>query len=219
MNTATEVERIIVDSTHNRASTLRKRSRHTPELDKFLECQMQFSMNIAGRIASHLHFFVIESSSSDEIACALVVLRLLRGICLVHRDSRLVFNNDTNLKSLMAGIGHKSPDVQTACVNTLLAVMVRQVEVIRRFERLNGLKIVCDSFKKSSTSKTVKMAILQFLFFYLVPETRKPDVQHEVQRRTTRDKQLLLSKYLSNVDGLVRELDSLKPFGTGEIEW
>lgn len=214
-----KVEKLIVEATNSRVSTIRRKSRHTPELDALLQSQMQFTMNIASRIASHFQFFVTASASSDEVALALRVLRLLRGFCLVHRPSRLVFDNDINLRSLLTGIGHKSPDIQSACVHTLLAVMVRQVEVIRRFEKLNGLKIVCDSFKKSSTSKNVKMAILQFLFFYLVPETRNPSAQHLVQRRTTRDKQLLLSKYLSNVDGLVRELDSLKPFGSGEIEW
>ena len=77
----------------------------------------------------------------------------------------------------------------------------------------------------------LRLRILEFLFFYLIPETYQNTnitARHEPSsskteniqlRRTTEDKQVLLGKYLSNVDGLVHELHTSKPFGDMKHEW
>lgn len=184
---------------------------------QFAATQDSFVLNIAGRIALQLDF-LLGSGYPQTISIAL--LRLLRGVCLLHKPSRGIFNNDHYLEIILQnGIKSHSPEIQEACVDVLVSILVRQVETIRRFEALKGLKVVCDVFKQSKTSKSVKLTILQFLFFYLVPETRFPDSQWAVPRKTTKDKQQLLGKYLSNVDGLVHELEVNQPFGHTEIEW
>lgn len=71
-----------------------------------------------------------------------------------------------------------------------------------------------------------RLRILEFLFFYLIPETYQKkssavcrDSSGLNQRRVTEEKQVMLGKYLSNVDGLVNELHTSKPFGDMKHEW
>lgn len=178
--------------------------------------QDSFALNVAGRLALQVE----DALGSDyPVDVCIALLRLLRGVCLLHRPSRQVFNNEKHLTLLLQGIKHKNPEVQVASIETLVAVLVRQVEAIRRFEQLKGLKLVSDVFKQSRTATPVKLAILQFLFFYLIPETKFPNTNQAIPRKTTRAKQELLGRYLSNVDGLVRELEINRPFGQSEIEW
>lgn len=178
---------------------------------QFAQMQDSFPYNIAGRLVQQLSTAL---TASEEVAIA--YLRLLRGVCLVHRNSRLVFNDDDSLQTLLRlGLKSSNPAVQVASIDTLVSIMVRQVDIIRRFEQLNGLKTVCDVFKQSRTPTAVKLGIIEFLFFYLVPETSSG----RPHRKTTQDKQAVLGKYLSNVDGLVRELETNKPFGDTNLEW
>lgn len=114
------------------------------------------------------------------------------------------------------------PTVQTAAINALVSVMVHNVSNIRLFEELDGLAAICGLFKRKETSKEVKLKILEFLFFYLVPETQDKEKSEHldgVKRMTTDDKQKMLAQYLSNVNGLVRELYMSKPFGEMDLEW
>lgn len=99
--------------------------------------------------------------------------------------------------------------------------MVHQVESIRKFEDLGGLKTICTVFKKKETPKDVKLRILEFLFFYLIPESQNPSHSESqiLVRKSTEDKQQLLANYLSNVKNLVRELQYSKPFGEIDAEW
>ncbi|ANB12946.1 Cell division control protein 14 [Sugiyamaella lignohabitans] len=98
--------------------------------------------------------------------------------------------------------------------------MVHEVENIRLLESVGGLKAICDLFKHKDTAKDVKLRILEFLFFYLIPETSgAAKIINSIPRKTTEDKQEMLGKYLSNVNGLVRELHMSKPFGDTNLEW
>lgn len=99
--------------------------------------------------------------------------------------------------------------------------MVHQVESIRKFEDLGGLKTICTVFKRKETPKDVKLRILEFLFFYLIPETQSSNhpKSQALARKSTEDKQQLLANYLSNVKNLVRELQYSKPFGEIDVEW
>lgn len=200
--------------------TLRQ-SQHTRDMDQFLALQDSFAYNLAGRLALQLDWAVCSADHTDEaaVSAAAAMLRLIQGLCLIHRPSRLVFNNEDLMGKLIECTKHASPLIQTTSINALVGIMVRQVENIRQFESLKGLKAVCDTFKHRHTTKEVKLSILEFLFFYLIPETHIVDKDRTVPRKTTAQKQLMLGKYLSNVDGLVRELETSKPFGSLDLEW
>lgn len=115
----------------------------------------------------------------------------------------------------------------------------------RAFEDLDGLLTVTSLFKSRSTSREVKLKLVEFLYFYLMPETpsipraeqrdsvpamlqRSPSklagaFAAESRRRransavevtlTTEDKQELLSRHLSSVEDLVKDLRTCAPFG------
>lgn len=44
----------------------------------------------------------------------------------------------------------------------------------RTFETLDGLLVVTSLFKSRTTSREVKMKLVEFLYFYLMPETSTP---------------------------------------------
>jgi hypothetical protein len=114
----------------------------------------------------------------------------------------------------------------------------------RTFEELDGLLTVSSLFKLRSTSREVKLKLVEFLYFYLMPETPSlPSAGHPVialqrspsklagafsrsnvskswdndghlKTRTTEEKQALLGRYLNNVEDLVDDLRESAPFGT-----
>ncbi|CAN6666616.1 hypothetical protein TRVA0_038S00716 [Trichomonascus vanleenenianus] len=203
-----------MESGRSRSST----RRHTtqlmgrPEVKEFLLLQDSFMFNLVSRIALRL-----DLEDEDRLIMA---LNIVQGLCLLHHPSRKVFGNAVVMKKLIGLISVNSPHaslkVYVAAINTVMSVMVRNVENIRQFESCDGLRVVCDLFKSKDTPKDVKMEILEFLFFYLIPETGQ---REKVGRLNTEEKSRLLSKYLSNVNGLVKELKTSTPFGDMDLEW
>lgn len=120
------------------------------------------------------------------------------------------------MDQLIKILSSKDPEVIIATINVLPAVMVREPANIRIFEECGGLAVIAKLLKDKESAKTVKLRILEFLFFYLIPETKHPDKRG---RKTTDQKAKLLSQHLTNVNGLVRELHTTKPFGELDLEW
>jgi hypothetical protein len=115
----------------------------------------------------------------------------------------------------------------------------------RTFEGLDGLLTVTSLFKSRSTSREVKLKLVEFLYCYLMPETpsipradQRDSVPAMLQRSpsklagafnaesrrkrtnssgvvtlTTEEKQELLSRHLSSVEDLVKDLKNCAPFG------
>lgn len=85
-------------------------------------------------------------------------------------------------------------------------------------------------FKSRGTSREVKMKVVEFLYFYLMPETpvgggwgegglqRSPSKRlgsggvQVAGTKTTEEKQGLLGRYLSNVEDLVEDLRESAPW-------
>ena len=107
---------------------------------------------------------------------------------------------------------------------------------------MDGLLAITSLFKNRGTSRDVKMKVVEFLYFYLMPETpavgggwgggggggelqRGPSKKvgnaggiigpsgRELKTRTTDEKQGLLGRHLSNVEDLVEDLRESAPFG------
>ena len=133
------------------------------------------------------------------------------------------------------------PAVQASAVFTLVTALLEQPNITRCFENLDGLLTVTSLFKNRGTTREVKLKLVEFLYFYLMPETPYAGYngsagQEELQRgptkgsrtgsggrgksegeegtRTTDEKQRLLGRYLNNVQDLVDDLKETAPFGT-----
>ena len=129
---------------------------------------------------------------------------------------------------------------------TLVVALIDTPNNTRTFEGLDGLLTVTSLFKSRSTSREVKLKLVEFLYFYLMPETpstsprvdqresvfqqrspsklsgafgadgrggRKRANSNGVVTLTTAEKQQLLSRHLSSVEDLVKDLRTCAPFG------
>lgn len=204
-----------VNTSTRKTKTFTSQLHGKSNLREFLKLQDNYVYNLASRIIP-----VIDKLQTTEQ----IVLSLdtLQGLCLLHYPSRKLFNNDKMMQKLLNFLEPTTdPVIHVRAINTLVSVMVREVKNIRKFEQLDGLKQISLLFKSKEVNKEVKLRILEFLFFYLIPETKHSStaMARKADRKTTEEKAHMLGKYLSNVSGLVRELNTSKPFGDMVLEW
>ena len=127
------------------------------------------------------------------------------------------------------------PSVQSQALLVLVSALLAAPENTRAFEQLGGLQTVASLFKSRHTSREVKMKVVEFLYFYLMPEgpssavvmhknpskvgdrnghadAKALQVEAKDGKRSTREKQQMLGRYLSNVADLVQDLRENAPF-------
>lgn len=63
------------------------------------------------------------------------------------------------------------PAIQSATLLTLVTALIDTPQNTRTFESLDGLLAVTSLFRSRSTSRDVKLKLIEFLYFYLMPET------------------------------------------------
>ena len=131
------------------------------------------------------------------------------------------------------------PAIQSSTLLTLVTALLSQPRNTRTFEALDGLLTITSLFKQRSTSREVKLKLIEFLYFYLMEEgpsipaasgggagrreSRMMGVFAEGENgekgrkdvKSTKEKQALLGRYLSNVEDLVEDLKESAPFGGG----
>ncbi|ODV62661.1 cell division control 14, SIN component [Ascoidea rubescens DSM 1968] len=220
-----------------------------PIFGKFIKLQDTFEYNVASAIISCLFRMNLNNnliSMKNDYPQEFIILahKVLQGVLLLHPNSRNLFNRECNMKLLLSYLNYSpknkyQPLVITTAIQTLVCSLVRSIKNLRNFEKFDGIKIICNLFVKKSTNKEIKVKILEFLFFYLIPETSfnieksfemnlnesyilnqsKVLYKDGLIRRTMEEKAGILKQYIRNVDAIVHELISSKPFGNMEIEW
>lgn len=212
---------------------------------EFVRLQLSFEYNIASGMIFCLNQFNVKTNNRNGLYPAEFVMlaqKVLQGVLLLHPESRALFYREANVKLLLSYLTngkYYTPAVQCATVQTIVCCLVRSVKNLRKFEALGGVEAICTIFNKKSTTKEVKLKILEFLFFYLIPETSinleksfEMDLDESVIlnqskslykdgyiRRTMKEKAANLKQYIANVDELVEEMVTSKPFGDMNIEW
>ena len=63
------------------------------------------------------------------------------------------------------------PAIQSATIITLVCALIDTPQNTRTFETLDGLLTITSLFKSRETSREVKLKLVEFLYFYLMPET------------------------------------------------
>ena len=129
----------------------------------------------------------------------------------------------------------------------LVTALLENPTNTRTFENVDGLLTVTSLFKSRGTSREVKMKVVEFLYFYLMPETPYLSISSrqssgELQRspskrlgaatsrnisgmgegpdeatKTTEEKQRFLGRYLPNVEDLVEDLRESALFGVNVV--
>lgn len=121
----------------------------------------------------------------------------------------------------------------------LVVALLETPRNTRTFEQLDGLLTVSSIFKSRSTARDVKFKTMEFLYFYLMPETPSMPVASRNGSPLSRNsptkladersgggggggelgstlstdrKQRMLGEHLANVDDLVRDLQQYTPF-------
>ncbi|KGQ05148.1 Cell division control protein 14 [Beauveria bassiana D1-5] len=246
-----------------------------PAFREFFKLQEGFEWNIGLRLISTLDRLMAKGSDGQNDLLILSALDLLQGAMLLHPPSKGLFQREQNMNvstnaefyylvlteskiwsvklirvhsKLLLDLlePFNCPAIQSATLLTLVVALIEMPKNTRVFEGLDGLLTVTSLFKSRSTSREVKLKLVEFLYFYLMPETpsipradrrdslpdmlqRSPsklasafgggDAAHKRGRGetggtlSTSEKQQLLSRHLSNVEDLVKDLRTCAPFG------
>ncbi|KAK4068761.1 uncharacterized protein Triagg1_7121 [Trichoderma aggressivum f. europaeum] len=216
-----------------------------PAFREFFKLQEGFEWNVAMRLISTLDRLMAKGSDGQNDLLILSALDLIQGVTLLHPPSKSLFAREQNMNLLLDLLEpYNCPAIQSATLLTLVVALIDTPNNTRTFEGLDGLMTVTSLFKSRSTSREVKLKLVEFLYFYLMPETPsppRPDQRESVFQRspsklvgaygvdgrngrkransngvmtlTTAEKQQLLSRHLSSVEDLVKDLRTCAPFG------
>lgn len=163
----------------------------------------------------------------------------LQGLLLLHPPSRIIFGREVYMNLILDLLDpYNCPGIQSQALIVLVTALLATPQNTRIFEQMDGLLTVTSLFKDEETTKSVKFKVLEFLYFYLMPELPEPSLQSSpskltsaFERRSTsassedvggaskharsqQDKQHMLGQYLNNVDALVADLQETTPFTT-----
>ncbi|KAM3505912.1 hypothetical protein MY11210_007773 [Beauveria gryllotalpidicola] len=219
---------------------------HDPAFREFFKLQEGFEWNVGLRLISTLDRLMAKGSDGQNDLLILSALDLLQGAMLLHPPSKGLFQREQNMNLLLDLLEpFNCPAIQSATLLTLVVALIDMPGNTRVFEGLDGLLTVTSLFKSRSTSREVKLKLVEFLYFYLMPETpsipradRRDSLPDMLQRSpsklasafggggdaaaahkrgggtlSTSEKQQLLSRHLSNVEDLVKDLRTCAPFG------
>ena len=67
----------------------------------------------------------------------------------------------------------------------LVTSLLDQPQNTRTFEAIDGLLVITSLFKSRSTSREVKLKLVEFLYFYLMPETSAPKMSSSTSATNT----------------------------------
>ncbi|EFY91457.1 putative cell division control protein [Metarhizium acridum CQMa 102] len=217
-----------------------------PAFREFFKLQEGFEWNVAMRLIRTLDRLMAKGSDGQNDLLILSALDLIQGVLLLHPPSKTLFSREQNMNLLLDLLEpFNCPAIQSATLLTLVVALIDTPSNTRTFEGLDGLLTVTSLFKSRSTSREVKLKLVEFLYCYLMPETpsipradQRDSVPAMLQRSpsklagafnaesrrkragssglvtlTTEEKQELLSRHLSSVEDLVKDLKNCAPFG------
>ncbi|KAL1888691.1 hypothetical protein Sste5346_009397 [Sporothrix stenoceras] len=167
-----------------RQSTIDDSNEHTPshktleELNddpaffEFFKLQEGFEWNIAQRLLDTLDRLLSRGSDGQNDLLILSTLDLTQGVLLLHPPSKVLFAREKYMNLLLDLLEPVNcPAIQSATLLTLVVALIDTPQNTRAFEALDGLLTVTSIFKSRSTSREVKLKLVEFLYFYLMPET------------------------------------------------
>ncbi|ROV96828.1 hypothetical protein VMCG_07926 [Cytospora schulzeri] len=139
---------------------------------EFFKLQDGFQWNIATRLIQTLDRLLAKSDDGSMDVLMLSALDSLQGVLLLHPPSRLLFSREQSMNLLLDLLEPVNcPAIQSATLLVLVVALLETPRNTRTFEHLDGLLTVSSIFKSRSTARDVKFKTMEFLYFYLMPET------------------------------------------------
>ncbi|KAL4750954.1 hypothetical protein BDW72DRAFT_174699 [Aspergillus terricola var. indicus] len=146
--------------------------RDDPAFREFFKLQDGFQWNVAMRLVTCLEHLLGRESSGTNDLLILSTLDLIQGVLLLHPPSRILFAREIYMNLLLDLLDPiNCPAIQSATLLTLVTALLDHPANTRTFEELDGLLTVTSLFKQRSTAREVKLKLVEFLYFYLMPET------------------------------------------------
>jgi hypothetical protein len=161
-----------------------------PAFREFFKLQDGFEWNVALRLVNCLDRLLGKSNDGQNDLLILACLDLIQGILLLHPSSRSLFSRELYMNVRLTTHSHipplltaflqhlldllepiNCPAIQSATLLTLVVVLLDTPANTRTFEALDGLLTVTSLFKSRSTPRDVKTKLVEFLYFYLLPES------------------------------------------------
>ncbi|RBR24781.1 uncharacterized protein FIESC28_02442 [Fusarium coffeatum] len=152
-----------------------------PAFREFFKLQEGFEWNVAMRMISTLDRLMAKGGDGGNDLLILSSLDLIQGLLLLHPPSKTLFAREQNMNLLLDLLEpYNCPAIQSATLLTLVTALIDTPLNTRTFESLDGLLTVTSLFKSRSTAREVKLKLVEFLYFYLMPEI--PSIPRADQR-------------------------------------
>ncbi|KAK1146483.1 hypothetical protein N8T08_002912 [Aspergillus melleus] len=143
-----------------------------PAFREFFKLQEGFQWNVAMRLVTCLEHLLGRGSNGTNDLLIISTLDLIQGALLLHPPSRTLFAREIYMNLLLDLLDPiNCPAIQSATLLTLVTALLDHPANTRTFEELDGLLTVTSLFKQRATSREVKLKLVEFLYFYLMPET------------------------------------------------
>ncbi|THC93811.1 hypothetical protein EYZ11_006700 [Aspergillus tanneri] len=137
-----------------------------PAFREFFKLQEGFQWNAC------LEHLLGRGSNGTNDLLIVSTLDLIQGALLLHPPSRTLFAREIYMNLLLDLLDPiNCPAIQSATLLTLVTALLDHPANTRTFEELDGLLTVTSLFKQRATSREVKLKLVEFLYFYLMPET------------------------------------------------
>ncbi|GKT52597.1 cell division control protein 14 [Colletotrichum spaethianum] len=142
-----------------------------PAFREFFKLQEGFEWNVALRLINTLDRLMGKGTDGQNDLLILSSLDLIQGVLLLHPPSKALFSREQNMNLLLDLLEPVNcPAIQSATLLTLVTALIDTPTNTRAFEALDGLLTVTSLFKSRSTAREVKLKLVEFLYFYLMPE-------------------------------------------------
>ncbi|KAK7754266.1 hypothetical protein SLS62_003844 [Diatrype stigma] len=143
-----------------------------PAFHEFFKLQEGFEWNVNLRLVNTLDRLVAKGSDGQNDLLILSALDLIQGTLLLHPPSKALFSREMYMNLLLDLLEPDfCPAIQSATLLTLVTALIDTPQNTRTFENLDGLLTVTSLFRSRGTSRDVKLKLVEFLYFYLMPET------------------------------------------------
>ncbi|KAH9892274.1 cell division control 14, SIN component [Xylariomycetidae sp. FL2044] len=143
-----------------------------PAFCEFFKLQEGFEWNVALRLVNTLDRLISRSGDGSKDLLILNALDLIQGALFLHPPSKLLFARELEMGLLFDLLDPDfCPAIQSAAMLTLTIALLDTPQNTRTFERADGLLTVTSLAKSRGSSREVKKRSMEFLYFYLMPET------------------------------------------------
>ncbi|ROT35312.1 cell division control protein [Sodiomyces alkalinus F11] len=173
-----------------------------PAFREFFKLQEGFEWNVALRLINTLDRLMAKSADGQNDLLILGALDTIQGVLLLHPPSKTLFSREQNMNLLLDLLEPVNcPAIQSATLLTLVVALIDAPSNTRTFEALDGLLTVTSLFKSRSTPRDVKLKLVEFLYFYLMPEVPsipRADARASVPAMLQRSPSKLAGAFRSN---------------------